>query len=897
MNKAAFFSFEELFSPQLFSGEVFHSLGLLLSFNVLLFVVFACLYAFRSKIHISHFLSSVLSAGILVYTFFALRSISQNSDICLEIYRMGNLSFYSLLVYLSFIILLVGLPMFQRMSFLKTPFPRKLRILYALFVGAFLVGISAYYGFEKEKGRLGVWAKQLSIERDISLEMHLRRSEKEIATDPVIPQMVSENVPQNQIVGYIIENYLTMLAQDYDVVVLPLSPQAQEDPEMIDIVNSNISSSEPIESGSRFRFAPSGPGRIRYTALFEYMGEEKGDLQQILLGVEYKVNNENRGYASILGVSAPGKVVIPAEYSYAKYSKLELQFFKGSFPYPTHIGDRLYRKVFVDRLPVTKSEGFVHFNTLVNDDEMVMISRPVTGWLLYVFAAALIGVLVFIIITAVPGIVSRRRDENRPGYYRRRISTILMLSMSTALIIIITVSVVFVFNRNRENLNTLMSDKINSIRSIMENQLRLSAMTENVIPESEVYSVMKAVAEIEKTDITLYDNTGHLLMTTVPDRLSRTVVPVQMDSVALDNITVLHRRFFLHREDLEDHPFYSMYAPLMNNQGQRQAIICSPYADNSFDFQRDALIHLFAIITVFLILLLFARLLSATLLDRLFRPLEEMGAKMQKADIDHLEHIEYNRKDEISTLVKAYNRMVDDLRESSQKLAQAERDKAWSGMARQVAHEIKNPLTPMQLQIQRIQRLKQSGNPIWQEKFDDMCSILLEHIGILSRTASEFSEIAKLPTEPFTSEDLAAMLRGEITLFEGREDVKFEYLGIDSAPVLAPRPQLVRVIVNLLTNAVQALDGKEDAMVRVSLCNSRKDGFYDIVVEDNGPGVTEENQAKLFTPSFTTKTSGSGLGLAISRSILERCGATITYSKSFSLGGACFTITYPKASC
>ena len=112
--------------------------------------------------------------------------------------------------------------------------------------------------------------------------------------------------------------------------------------------------------------------------------------------------------------------------------------------------------------------------------------------------------------------------------------------------------------------------------------------------------------------------------------------------------------------------------------------------------------------------------------------------------------------------------------------------------------------------------------------------------------------------------------------------------------VRGPKPQLTRVFVNLLGNAVQAIGDAPDGRIVVSLRKSVRDGFWDIVVEDNGPGVSEENVEKLFTPNFTTKNGGSGLGLAISRSILERCGATISYSRSFTLGGACFTVKYPK---
>ena len=131
------------------------------------------------------------------------------------------------------------------------------------------------------------------------------------------------------------------------------------------------------------------------------------------------------------------------------------------------------------------------------------------------------------------------------------------------------------------------------------------------------------------------------------------------------------------------------------------------------------------------------------------------------------------------------------------------------------------------------------------------------------------------------------------------------YIGLEKAMVLAPKPQLIRVFVNLITNAVQAVEIQQKEAVEtgqeavqgkifISLRNGVRDGYYDIVFEDNGPGVNEENQGKLFTPNFTTKSSGTGLGLAICRNIVEKCNGEITYRKSFSLGGASFTVSLPK---
>ncbi len=343
----------------------------------------------------------------------------------------------------------------------------------------------------------------------------------------------------------------------------------------------------------------------------------------------------------------------------------------------------------------------------------------------------------------------------------------------------------------------------------------------------------------------------------------------------------------------------------MNAEGKMIAIIGTPYTEQNYDFKTDILFHTATIINLFLILLSAALFVTMTVVNNMFKPLIEMGQKMSTADIHGLEYIIYRRDDEISTLVDAYNRMVHDLSESTKKITQAERDMAWSEMARQVAHEIKNPLTPIKLEIQRLIRLKQKNDPSWETKFDRVSNIVLEHIDILTDTANEFSTFAKLYTEEPVLMNLDQTLHDQITIFDNKDNIKISYIGLNGASVMAPRPQLIRVFVNLLTNAIQAVEiqqkealeqGLEPEKGKIFIClrNSTKDGYYDIVFEDSGPGVSEDHQSRLFTPNFTTKTGGTGLGLAICRNIIEKCDGEILYQRSFALRGACFTVRLPK---
>ena len=442
-------------------------------------------------------------------------------------------------------------------------------------------------------------------------------------------------------------------------------------------------------------------------------------------------------------------------------------------------------------------------------------------------------------------------------------------------------------------MHSVMSDKINSITTMLEASTTDIGQTSE-INRREMRKLLDQVSSDTYSDVTLYTPSGHMLMSTTPMVFERQLLGERINGSAYGHIVYQHRRYWIQKEKVWNVSFYSMYAPIMNGSGEMIAIICSPYSEDNYDFEEDAVTHSMTIISLFLVFLLMALLMVTRVVDRMFRPLSEMSQKMNTAGLESLEYIDYERNDEISAIVQAYNRMVKELSDSSKKLAQAERDKAWSEMARQVAHEIKNPLTPMKLQIQRVIRLKQKGDPAWLERFDEASKVLLDHIDILTDTANEFSTFAKLYTEEPVQIALDKVIQEEMAMFDSKDNIRFDFIGLNDVTISGPKPQITRVFVNLINNSVQAIGDAPDGRILVSLRNSMRDGFYDIVFEDNGPGVSEENVGKLFTPNFTTKNGGSGLGLAISRSILERCGATISYSRSFSLGGACFVISYPK---
>jgi nitrogen fixation/metabolism regulation signal transduction histidine kinase len=450
----------------------------------------------------------------------------------------------------------------------------------------------------------------------------------------------------------------------------------------------------------------------------------------------------------------------------------------------------------------------------------------------------------------------------------------------------------------------LMSSKVSTVQGLLEDRTRY-VMDWDELANPGFAAVLKDVSIATKSDITLYTPGGKVFRSTSPEVFERLILGSRIDEEAFFKIRNRNQRFYINKENVADYKFWTLYAPLLNEQGDIIAIMSLPYTDRNYDFRSEALFHASLLINLFLILLVVSLFISTRIVNSMFKPLMEMGKKMSNADINTLEHIGYDGDDEILSLVQAYNLMVKELKDSTMKLAQAERDKAWSQMARQVAHEIKNPLTPIKLEIQRLIRLKQNNNPKWEEKFDQVATVILEHIQILSDTANDFSTFAKLYTEEPVLVDLDKTLKDQLTIFDNKENIRFTYIGMEEAYAMAPKPQFIRVLVNLITNAIQAIEimqremadsGDEPVEGHVIIClrNSSRDGYYDIAIEDNGPGVKGENLDKLFTPNFTTKTGGTGLGLAICRNIIEKCGGEIRYQKSFGLGGASFIITIPK---
>jgi two-component system nitrogen regulation sensor histidine kinase NtrY len=232
------------------------------------------------------------------------------------------------------------------------------------------------------------------------------------------------------------------------------------------------------------------------------------------------------------------------------------------------------------------------------------------------------------------------------------------------------------------------------------------------------------------------------------------------------------------------------------------------------------------------------------------------------------ERIIYTNDDEIGALVKEYNRKIDELEIKAQQLAQSERESAWREMAKQVAHEIKNPLTPMKLGLQHFERLYDPEAPMSKEKFQKVTRSLVEQIDGLTRIANEFSNFAKMPQPQRETIDICALLENVVQVFshDGMRNIRTENTNKE-INLSVDKDMMIRVFNNLIKNAFQAIQEIENGEVVVSVSTTKEDVLIEI--RDNGKGIAEEQKDKIFVPYFTTKSTGTGLGLAMVKQMVE----------------------------
>ena len=403
------------------------------------------------------------------------------------------------------------------------------------------------------------------------------------------------------------------------------------------------------------------------------------------------------------------------------------------------------------------------------------------------------------------------------------------------------------------------------------------------IPESKIYEI----TDIHEIPLELYSLDGKLLSSSLEKKVSGEIKILSPEILLFFSQSSTSR----YVEDNPESKYSKSSYNLIYNNNLPIGIIHMPYFIDDSLSEKELESFLMNLGIVYLGMLLIAFVFAYFLSNYITQSLTRISEKIkttklnkENAKID----IEKTPK-EVSILIDSYNTMIDDLESSAIKLAKSERETAWREMAKQVAHEIKNPLTPMRLSIQSFQMNYNSDDKKNKKKLKDFSKSLIEQIDTMSSIATAFSDFANMPEQKRELLNVGEVVQIALDIFsEDYIDCNVEEKEILT---LFDRTQLIRVITNLINNSIQAIPDNRDPMIKVRVYSTKKNVIINI--EDNGSGISEENKSKIFEPSFTTKSSGMGLGLSMIQSIMAAYNGSITF-KSKENQGTIFKVEIPK---
>lgn len=452
-----------------------------------------------------------------------------------------------------------------------------------------------------------------------------------------------------------------------------------------------------------------------------------------------------------------------------------------------------------------------------------------------------------------------------------------MIGIMIASFLIIGILIVYYIirlnsNKNKENL----SDRTHSILVELQHKM---GMADELPGDSlqNLNELMMKYSNIFFSDVNLFDPEARLIATSRPEIFEEGLISDRMNKVAYSNLKYSHSSLYIHNETIGKHGYYSAYIPFFNDRNKLLAYLNLPYFARQDDLKREISTFLVAFINIYVFLIIVGIFIVIIVTNYISRPLRMLTSRIRQITLEKSnEKLEWKKKDEIGKLVEEYNRMIDELAKSVGLLAKSERESAWREMARQVAHEIKNPLTPMKLNVQHLQKSWDDRSSDWDQRLKRFTETMTEQIETLSAIASEFSDFAKTPDPENEKIDLGEIIENALSFYRDIPTLQINFhRELSPSFITADRKQLMRVFTNLLNNSIQAIGEKSPGKIDITLTS--ENALYKIMIEDNGTGIMPEQASKIFQPNFTTKSGGMGLGLAIVRSIILSSGGEIGF--------------------
>lgn len=589
---------------------------------------------------------------------------------------------------------------------------------------------------------------------------------------------------------------------------------------------------------------------------------------QLYVVVNSKKSNEYQGFPDLL--LNQSQQALNADYSFAVYRNGILQDRQGDYNYTAQLDDKVKE---ISASNFYAENNYSHFVYRPDKTTTILITK----YYKYTTDLSSTVSLLFLICTLCFLCYSIVIYLLYPG--QNTLSLKIQHYLSVAVIIFFIPVTYNSFSLARRQVETEnvenIKDRVQTISVYLGTQLAEYDSLQATNKDYVSY-LLKQASTLFKGDLVLFSNKGEYYTAGLPKLFDEGIISKKINPPVFNNQLNQSIEKEVYRENIGSMNFYSAYRDIKNPAGKKLAIVNLPYFSRQNQLQAHLFNYLAAIFNIYVLSFMLVSIAAALLSNWLTNPLQKLQMQLKRVSLEkNNESITYAKNDEIGVLINEYNNMLVKLKKSADQLSKSEREGAWKEMARQVAHEIKNPLTPMKLSIQHVQRLltMEPGKALEQTK--KVMPVLLEQIETLAHIATEFSSFAKLPEARPEDIELVSFIKQTIALFASLENTEISLRADEEkAFVKGDKTQLLRVLNNLINNAIQAGD-KNTTVITIEL---RKAGNkYIVSVRDNGSGISEEAREKIFRPNFSTKSYGTGLGLAMCKRIIEQHGGDIWF--------------------
>ena len=797
---------------------------------------------------------------------------------------------------LVILLLIIGLSLLMPRQ--KSASPTKFRVEYGIGL-ILLIAIGATYAYyehnrKKENAEMANMAERLLQKREMDFEAAYQHFSDELRSDTAFKEIVfaESNVLADVVLGYskellfdeTMKGYhaeLTICAPDEEINIQPEDTIANCDDYFLEKTAKN--SEKRVGEGLYFM----DYNTLDPNYLAKIVVRSPDTLQQKTLYYEFykPIAPEGFGFPQLIQEK---NSEMPYAYSVANYRNGVLAYKYGKYIYPNFLKDMKTKDH-----DFSFGNSYKHYSINNGTDNVVVISTQRKGWseITGPFAVFFLGLLLpylFIFWLLKPKKEKPWKDRS----FRQRLQTVIFVTLGVAFLAIGPISVFFI--RSIYNQKTMMAqfETTRTLSLEMKDNLDFRLMIGNT-SRDRWSEIMQHYANIFFTDLNLYSLDGKLIATTRPEIYELTLQAPIMNADAYQNMFRNKALYYTHKEHLGKGVYESSYLPITDEQGATLAYLNTPYFSSATDLEKEIKDFLLTYTNIILVLMGLALFFVIIITKRLTQPLSLIQNKLRDIKIDQKnEPIEWKRNDEIGALVKQYNQLIVELEKSAAELKRTTTESAWRGVARQVAHEIKNSLTPMRLSVQLLQRNIDNGNAT-PEQIQRTTNTLIEQIDALSDIASSFSTYAKLPENHPQPFDLAELVQNVVNLYDNADNIEFHY-NYDKAKdhtFNGDKTNLNSAVSNIVKNATQAIGSKPDGRIDVNLMAT--DTLFVISVKDNGKGIKEEDKDRVFLPNFTTKTGGSGVGLSLTYNIVTSAGGTISFESQEGIGAE-FVIELPK---